>query len=191
MTPEITITTHHYPGYGSPPSWETRALYGNVLLDEVLSHTAMSAGRQEEILRAEWAREWDKAEFLKALAGKPAASPLCDNCGQDTLGGRTFLNSRCFCTREACKAAIEAYGQQLRDEREKSERESADYHSRVKAQRERQAAKARKGYHWKDGWYFKRMIVDGMVLISKVQGDEIVTQLRIPRDEWESIINSL
>jgi hypothetical protein len=46
------------------------------------------------------------------------------------------------------------------------------------------------GFHWRDGWYFKRLDA-GSVRVCHVVGECLYLVLEIPENEWASIICSV
>lgn len=188
MQPTIRFDVIHYPGYGSPQTWTIRVVYRNALLEERRGiRTEYDLGAEETKLKAKWDRDWDKAAFEKAIAGKPKASFLCDHCGRDTLDGSISSVHKVFCKRCHRDGIIEqykaAYTKEQEDQRVKAER--AESRRRAAAIKD-----ARRGFHWRDGYFFLRL-PDGSVRLTKTGEYGAHDQITIPAAEWASVVCSV
>jgi hypothetical protein len=47
------------------------------------------------------------------------------------------------------------------------------------------------GFHWRDGWYFRRDQGNGTVRITRAEPGHELVQIRIPAMEWASIVASM
>lgn len=189
--PTIDIRVHHYPGYGSsaPESWSIRVIYKNILLDAASVRTSRDAGKAEAKFEVKWDHEWNKIDFFTAIQGKPLASMLCSHCGLDTLDGTHQCVERIFCNRCAAAGVIDKAIAEYDEKQEQYKRER-DQEEQVRQLAEQaKVYEAQTGFHWRDGWYFKRM-VNG-VRISLVEINYLKEQETIPFSEWASIIASI
>lgn len=192
MKPAIYIHTSYLPGYGGPPEWSVRVIYENTLLD-VRRHISSEFGQGIIVaeFRAKWDREWEDAAFAEAIAGKPAASSLCDQCGGNTLDGLTTLGDKRFCRR--CEQYIPAYKAELIAQRDRMEQRFADERRQSdEARYTYNRARMLNAFHWTGGWYFKRNL-DGSVNIFCLKNERgyAVPDLTIPANEWALIVCSM
>ncbi len=188
--PKIDIRTYYFEGYGGPSVWQALAIYENTLLekrDHLSSEFAQGQAVAE--LKARWDREWSDEDWATELRGKPAASSLCDHCGGNTLDGSISVGEKTFC--KQCESHVAVYQQELRDA---SARWDAEHEAKQK-QRDidrlaENEARTRGAFHWKDGWYFKRL-PDGSVNVMFYDRRYIHPDLTIDADSWASIVASV
>ncbi len=187
FTPKIKVEVRHYPGYGSPPTWELKAVFENTLLEERLCGSEMEAGKQSALLESKWGIEYpDEPAFRKQIEARPLFSPLCSVCGQPTKdnGGPTSCMDKMFCQRDSCKAEL---NRQIADS---TAREAARAERWAKEDAERtnaRCADARRGFHAFDDWYFLPL-ADGEVRITKASQYGASAQITLDANTWCSII---
>lgn len=188
MKPKIDIRTGYIQGYGGPSLWSVRVIHENILLDgrDRLS-SEFEQGVAVAELKAQWDREWNDADWLAAIQGKPLASPLCDHCGKDTLDGTISCVDKVFCRK--CEPFIEEYKARYREEQQAFREQLDARQAQQEAARAAENAAQLKGaFHWRDNWYFKRR-ADGSVNVMRLQdGKYLIPDLVIPENEWESIV---
>jgi hypothetical protein len=188
---EIHIRSGHTPGYGGPDSWWVLAHWQNVKLDEAKCWSERDAGKAEARIETIWKRDWDRDAFLAEIKDRPQASPPCSNCQQHTLDGCSSQYERYWCKRPPCKLAQEAYAVEKRAEHARREQAEADRRDAEHADLLKRHADAQTGFHWREGWYFKRM-PDGSVRVSHVTGSPFIhAQFAVPAPEWASIVCSV
>ena len=192
--PAVKIYETYYPGYGSAPCWKLRAVHKNRLLEEVLCYSERDAGMQTILLKSKWAAEWNRAKFKVVLAEKPLASPVCDICGNPTIGGTaTSCCNKLFCSRPECQAQIEVekavYTEQLKQfQTDSIRRDEVAKQARLAAVEESITG----AFHWRDGWYFSRSSGGcARIMHRDKSGEYLVHALTIPPNEWASIVCSV
>lgn len=189
--PEIVIKQYCLEGYpwvdGAPEQWEVKAVFENVLLEQATGYGEMVAGARAIEFKNRWSRDWVTAEaFQAAIKDKPAASPLCDGCGRNTLDGIIYCVNKTFC--KTCEkngtleGAKSAYMEAATEYHMRMQRENA-------AKREKEesyAAECATGRQLKfDGnrsLFFKRL-EDGRVRMSKMHKD-ILSGRYVLSEEW-------
>lgn len=137
---KLRILTHHYPGYGGPPSWTVRAIYDNRELSSRNNlGSEFAAGQAEANLKAYWLKSINTKLFLASLGERRLASDPCSHCGQDTLDGTSSIRDKVFCTRKPCQEACSDYSKQCHTEAEgdknKRDREYKEYFENIDKRR--------------------------------------------------------
>lgn len=190
--PPIEVSTHHYPGYGSPESWEVSAVdvQRNVLLETIGCYNAMAAGRTELILEQKWGSWSHLADYLLASSGKKLASPWCDGCGGNTRGGCVSVYEKYFC-RDCEKAGkVKVYQAELKAAHDATEAKWATLRADQERARIRNYHDARTGIQLNDQWFVIRLAT-GDVRISVAYGDSLRERITFTALEWNKLVATL
>jgi len=175
-------------GYGGPGRHWIKGVYDNRRLfrfDSVSEGDVAVKGERQRLL---WEKRWpSKAAFLAAIAKKELDSPLCDNCQNPTGSTGTMCLNKNWCGRYECQQALEAARTEYT---ESTKTRKQDDDARYERQRLARINEATVGFHWKDGWYFKRLD-GGAVRATHCDGQYITAQMTVPAPEWASIVCSV
>ena len=95
------------PGYGASDEWWVRVTYKNSLLYTATFLSEVEAALVAQEQKGFWLRDFEEDKFAAMIENAPSASPLCDHCGGDTLGGITYCVNKKFC--KACRVHIPTY----------------------------------------------------------------------------------
>lgn len=187
--PKITITSGEVPGYGGPGYHWVTGVYDNRRLFEVQSQSESAAAIQGERERVKWEKRWpSRAKFLAAIKHKKLASPLCSNCGKP--GGNSSCLDKRWCSRPECRRAMEDAIAEYERSQERRKVDDEARHAQEKKDRIRKCDETATGFHWRNGWYFKRQ-PDGSVRIIHREtptSEWLRVDLLIPAPEWASIL---
>lgn len=180
----LKVQTTYYPGYGGPPEWVVTAICENRLLRSIVCSSEKQAGRYEFVLETEIGCAINAID----LGDYPLASPLCSNCGGDTLDGCSYQLDRTWCKKSECQTAQESFADQYRHRIEQRDREEKLEQQQRDELRQARLEEWRTGFHATNGWYFKRM-PDGSVRIAKP--DTGYVMIEFPPNIWASIVCSV
>lgn len=193
MRKQIKIDQGHVEGYGGPGYHWARLTSDNLLLEEFKGDRADIAVKVHEA-KKKWSKNWSDDTWSKATKAKKPASPLCSVCGGDTLDGRTLCVDMTFCRK--CQPRIEEFKKKYHDAVEAGQRESALKQQAAQDEQVRKTGAALAGaFHWKDGWFFKR-VKDGSVRIMRPESRDgreeyLLTDVTVKPNEWASIVCSV
>jgi hypothetical protein len=187
---EIRFHETHMPGYGGPPQWHVQVSWKNIELEKRRASSERDLGIAIATLQAKWLREWDDQEFALITKDLPLASTPCDGCGGDTIGWGVSVAGGAFCKKCDASGVVERFVEAARATEEARTRERATRDAARIAEKDAsihaQVADAKTGFHWRDGWFFKR--TEAGVRITCVKNAAITQNLLIPHNEWASII---
>lgn len=181
-------------GYGAPGySWITGSYDNRVLFEFRGDRTEITLKAQKQ--RAAWeAKQWPSAEARKqALKRRPLQWSICSNCGKPAEGGVTSCLERLWCHRSACQEALETAKREYRSAQERRQQSDVIQSRAEQQQRVREIDEATKSFHWRDGWYFRRL-ADGSVRVmhrDASTSEWLKTDITIPAPEWTSIVCSV
>lgn len=183
--PRIDMEGGFIEGYGGPGRHWIKGVYNNRRLFRFDSISESDVAVKGERQRVFWEKQWpSKDAFLAAIAKKELNSPLCDNCKNPIGSTGTMCLNKNWCQRFSCREALAAaIAEHKKNEKD---RETADA---ARWERARLALKedSTTGFHWKNGWFFKRLD-DGSVRVSRFDGTYLLAQATIPATEWASIV---
>lgn len=194
FTPRIKLQSGFVQGYGAPGYDWTKGIYDNRLLFEVHAREDSATVYRE---RKKWEKRWaSKDAFLAAIAKKKLASPLCFNCGKPADfedGGASNCLDKIWCGKAACRAALEKARTEHYLAAERQQQDFQDRSERDKRKRIQKLDEAMQCFHWRDGWYFRRLS-DGSVRVMHREtptSEWLKTDITIPAAEWASIVCSV
>lgn len=183
---EIKYATQYYEGYGAASQWVVSAIYKNRLLEKQTFGDSGSAGYGKAKLEAKWDNRADLDELLDTF---PLASALCTKCGNDTLAGQTSI-----CNEILCKNCAHLVPQIREEYQARQDAMEAERKSSSDAERVARLTDAEGGFHWQNGWFFKRR-ENGDVAVFRAEnytaGRDAFELLTIPENEWASIVCSV
>ena len=195
MRKKIRIDQGVVEGYGGPGYDWARVTCDNLLLESFKSPSEGDIAVSICKAKQKWSKDWTVEAWEKATKGKKQASPLCSVCGGDTLDGISSCVEMTFCKK--CVPRIDEFRKKYAEKVEKSRRESDLKQQSIRDHRSQETRTLLAGaFHWKDGWYFKRM-KDGSVRVMHsaempMTGEEYLhPDLTIPPNEWASIVCSV
>lgn len=195
MRKNITVKQGFMEGYGGPGQYWARIICDNVLLESFQSRSEGDIAVKVHEAKKKWSREWTKERWSAAIAGKTQASALCSVCGGDTVDGVSSCVEMTFCKK--CEPRIDEFRKKYQEKVEARQR-AAEVKRQDESKKRTAATRSALAdgcFHWRDGWYFKRM-QDGSVRVMRlakmVDGEEYIqTNLTIPPNEWASIVCSV
>lgn len=191
--PRISIRTGSVMGYGGPGYDWIRGVFDNRVLYEFTGGEGSIAVLSER-QRVKWERSWPSEEaFRKAISKKRLEYPLCHNCQNPIGSGGSNCLDKYWCSREKCRDALETARIAYKQDEEARRLQWDKDQQRQKEERVHELNEATQCFHWKNGWYFKRL-EDGSVRImhrDKPDSDYLSTNLVISPSEWASIICSV
>lgn len=197
---DIRIAVQHIQGYGGPDAWKVSAVdwRSNRLLEAATAHSAREAGRLEARMEDRWKANYTPQEWQDRIALAGMASPWCSRCAGHTLEGQTRIGERVFCETCVAAGAVEEERRRIVAAKEDAERRTRQQSADKAREYEAAALEAQAGFHWRDGW-FARRLDDGAVRLCKVAPAPrhlgiqkwITEDLRIPPNEWASIVASV
>jgi hypothetical protein len=190
---KIEFRTGEVQGYGGRGYQWIQVTYQNKLLDYKKFYSSEELGYERAHLEIKWNQLLKSpVKFLRAIANKPDASKLCSHCGGNTLDGCISCVDKYFCNK--CESFIEQYKKEYRDKVVADQARWRQEQEQKESQRT-EAVKARlTGFHWRDDWYFKRLVDGSVNIIHFHRGPSfsyIDKDLVIPSNEWASIVCSV
>ena len=192
FTPRVEIISGEVQGYGGPGYHWTKGVYDNRRLFKVKNQSESAAAISGERARVKWMRRWpSRAAFLAAIRNKPLDTPLCSNC--EKPGATLSCLDKLWCPRPECERALADARTEYEENEKRRKADDKIRHEQETKERLRKAGEAATGFHWRDGWYFKRQ-PDGSVRIVHREtptSPSLSTDLVIPPAEWASIVCSV
>jgi hypothetical protein len=194
-TSGVFLRLHYAQGYGGPDQWTVNVIHRgkNKLLDQRTASSEYAIGKAEVELKTKWSTVINAVNYDEILAAAPPASPTCTICGGHTLDGCTSCVEELFC--KNCQGRIAEYQEKYRErvaaaEKAFQQRQEEARKKKIEGNKQRLA----RAFHWKDGWYFRRVHDPAKgdaveILQEESEGEFLSERCRIPLHEWQSIVD--